>query len=288
MSIRFDSVGEYLTRTTGLVDCNAAYTVAFWVYLSADRNDDSHFWAGGTNVPAAWQNSDWVSTGADGTTLSLGVAAAGVNTSNLGTALSVGVWYHVALVRSSATLITCYLNGVSDITNTRDVSARSATDSEVLGTHNGSIFRLDGRVFALKEWSAALTAAEIKNEMQTVVPRRALNQVAWYPMLPGSGERTRNYKSGGANWTENGTLTDELPPPVSWGGGAMWAPFAASGTFTMSPSGGIVFSGADPFVRGRVFPPAGGVVFNGSMPITFTPVGGAPEIPARGRRGHGL
>lgn len=212
MAVRFDNAADGLLRTTDLLDTDAAYTFMFWVYIATDLNAFSTFWS--TNA-GGYSHSDWIGTDADGTTLQLYSQAGGGGVTNNGSALTVGTWYHIAMVRSSTTALAVYLNGVQDASNTVDVSARTnATRQEfggVVGADPGNI-----RVFDTKAWSAALSIPEIFAEMQSIQPQRLSNLYGWWPHFAGSGERADDYSSNGRDWTEAGTLTDEENAPVAW------------------------------------------------------------------------
>lgn len=212
MAVRFDNIADGLLRTTDLLDTDAAYTFMFWVYITTDRNDFSTFWS--TNA-GGYSHSDWIGTDADGVTLQLYSQAGGGGVTNNGSALTVGTWYHIAMVRTSTTALAVYLNGVSDASNTVDVSARTnATRQEFAGTAGSDPG--DIRIFNSKAWSAALSVPEIFAEMQSNQPQRLSNLYGWWPHFAGSGERADDYSGNGRDWTEAGTLTDEDNAPVAW------------------------------------------------------------------------
>ena len=212
MAVRFDNSADGLLRTTDLLDTDAAYTFMFWVYIASDLNAFSTFW---TTNAGGYSHSDWIGTDADGTTLQLYSQAGGGGVTNNGSALTVGTWYHIAMVRSSTTALAVYLNGVQDASNTVDVSARTnATRQEFAGTAGSDPGNI--RVFDAKAWSAALSIPEIFAEMQNIQPQRLTNLYGWWPFFAGSGERTDDYSGNGRDWTEAGTLTDEDNAPVAW------------------------------------------------------------------------
>lgn len=236
MAIRTSDNGTYLTRTSGLLDPNSLYTRCFWIYISVDSNGFTHFHRIGAidSVGSGdWHSSDHIGTNGDGTTLRLGSVILSTGTWATGTNLAVNTWHHIAVVRRSATLLEAYLNGVLDITNARDITGRIAAVREVVGVAN--VLEHNGRTAAYKAWSAALSADEIKNEMRTYVPLRMANIHSWSPLLAGSSERLRDY-GGGLNWTENGAITDEDNPPITWGGRSLFPQFVAGGGGAISGS----------------------------------------------------
>lgn len=213
MATRFDASGDGLARTTDLLDYNSVYTWMAWIYLVSDLNAVSVFWGFNDGTTG---NLDSVRTAADGTTLRLAVA--NTTTTNVdGTNLSTGVWYHIAVVRESATSAKVYLNGVLNITNTKDITARAALTRMEHGRNNPGGLRSDSRVAAIKGWSTNLSVAEIQNEIYTILPKRIANLYGFWPCFPGATERLRDYSVNARNWTAAGTLSDEEGPPIPWG-----------------------------------------------------------------------
>lgn len=231
MAIRFDASGEYLLRTTGLPPI-ASWTGMGWFYLAADTNQYATCIAFG-DAPGTG-NFYSLGTFTDGLTIA---SWNGVDELT-GTTLSLGVWYHLAITvaGTGAGQYKLYLNGAVDITSDGFASVTAA--QLYVGTDSGNVsaHRLDGGASALKFWDVALTQAEIQQEMLTIRPQRFASLNAWYPCFFGSGERARDYSGLGRNWTENGTLTDEDGPPVSWGA-SVWIPpyFAAAAPALASP-----------------------------------------------------
>lgn len=216
MAIRFDSASDYLSRTANLINYNAAYTVMFWAYITTDRNDYSHFWAAcdqSTEASLDFTNSDFLGTGADGTTFRGGSVIGGTAGYPSGSALSTGTWYNLAARRTSATLWEGLINGAVDISDTTNIGGRAAVAGEFMGKFNGG-FQLDGRVAHYKSWGAALTDAEVRAEMRTAFPIRLENINTSARMFKGTTERLFD-EIHGYNWTANGALTDEDGPFIA-------------------------------------------------------------------------
>lgn len=194
-----------------MLDYNATYTFCGWFYITTDTNDFAVFFT--LNDDAVTTVRDNLATNSDGTTYRIslynGTTAQGVTGTNLSTA----TWYHLAMVRSAANNCRAYLNGVLDITNTLDCTGRVAnTRMEVGAIDSRNEFPLNGRCCALKAWTAALTAAELAQEMVGVSPVRRTNLYAYWPCLS-DGTRALDFSGNGRDWTEVGTLTNEDPPP---------------------------------------------------------------------------
>jgi hypothetical protein len=136
------------------------------------------------------------------------------------TTLTVGTWYHVALVRNGNDR-TLYLNGVVDATYNNANSFTSA--GEAFAGNGLTVF--PGYLSALKQYERALTQDEILQEMRTVLPKSVSNIYNFSPLF----RHTELQNYFGAGWTITGTgLTDD-GPPVSWGTRPLLVPFASAG-----------------------------------------------------------
>jgi hypothetical protein len=210
VAVRIDANADSLIRTASLPNYNSTYTLMGWFMRLADRDDYSTLFYLGTDSASAY---DLATTDVDGTTLALWVSGVAVN----GSTWAQDTWTHVAVVRESPTSLKLYLNGVLDITNTSDAGTGRSASQRLEVAAYGIIQWLNGRVAGIKLWDAGLTLAEVQQEIHTLRPQRLTDLNGWYPCWPGSGERVRDYSGWGRDWTEEGTLTDEDPPPVSYG-----------------------------------------------------------------------
>jgi hypothetical protein len=229
VAVRVNASTDGLSRSTGLLNYNAAYTLMGWFWRVSDRAtyegvlvlDGGAFkydgiWVNGSNVLEMY-------------------ASAGTDVFTTGGTVATGAWHHIAMVRESTTALKLYLNGAqSGSTVTNDVSARSAITGMYSLANGTTTEWLDGRVASLKAWTRALTLSEVQSEQNTIRPRDATSLYGWWTLFPGSGERVRDYSGNGRDWTETGTLTDEDGPPVSYRGPRLWVPqapaVAAGGT----------------------------------------------------------
>lgn len=232
MAVRFDTTSDYLNYTSPF-SYNAAYTFMFYFFIT------------GTGVEfGPWSMSDGSSNNLDalylaGTAMELDVKLADSYLASpvLATAINVTTWYHVAIVRSGAIgagIYTVYVNGSLDTTTAalNQTGRAAATD---LSLNRWAVFTDAGRmrVAYAKAWAVALTAAEVAAEYRAIRP--STPSWGWWPTFPGSAERARDYSGNGRNWTENGTLTDEQEPPVSWGATPLFLPYAAAVATTSMP-----------------------------------------------------
>lgn len=216
MAVRFDAAADRLARTSGLLNTNAAYTASFWIYLTSDLNAYEHVF--GTNINSAANNFEYVGfddNNVGGTLPRLCLLVDnGAYVEVSGSRLALSTWHYIAVIRSSTTNLSLYLNGgtTADVTNTQNVSARTtATRMELgaFGTGNGD--RFDGRIANLKIWNTNLTAQEAADERFTVEPLRKSNLWGWYPLL--SSSDIADWSGNGRDWTAGGTLTTEDHPP---------------------------------------------------------------------------
>lgn len=205
MSVRFDASGDSLTRTVNLPTITA-FSVMGWFQIVTDRNDFTQFIVfGDATGPDIYQ----IGTDSDGTTLN---AYNGVD--NLGSALTVGTWYHLALVCSGvgAGNLKAYLNGVLDIT----AAGASGPGAGKLWVGN-SVFSefLNGSAAAVKIYSASLTAAEVAQEMRQILPVRTANLNGWYPMH-GTTALKADFSGNLNDWTDVSTSFSAESPPIPW------------------------------------------------------------------------
>lgn len=213
MAVRFDANADYLRLSSGIFDYNAGYTIMAWAYPVSNPTAQITLFSVANNG----SNLDRLRSNSGGTTWSAQSIVGGTSVNTNGSSVSYGSWQHWALVRRNASNLDTYVNGVLDATSTQSVSGRSAAAQLDIGNTNSASAYFNGRVFAIKAWNVALTAAEIQEEMRTIRPVRLANLWGWWPGRPGSGERAKDYSGNGRSLTEGGTLTDEDAGPISWG-----------------------------------------------------------------------
>ncbi len=229
MPVRIDASGDYLRRTSGLIDYQSAYTVAFWYSLTV--NSGASYEAiftlsgGGSAYDELFLDASNV----------LKLECSGNSAGTVaGRTLLVDRWYHIVVVRKSTSLMEVYVDGQLDITNTTSVASRNpATPANMSFGTNAFSEWTNGRFANAKAWQAALSRAEIIAESGEFANVRQANIYAWWPMLPGA--RTVDWSGNVRVLTEGGTLTDEAGPlPASvptW-----WLPIAVDAAVTIAPS----------------------------------------------------
>lgn len=205
MSIRFDSATDTMIRSTGLP--TIPLTAMCWVYISVDTNNYQTI----IRVGGASDSSYIMGTLTDGTTFNLWNGSADFN---VGSSLGVGEWHHVAVViaGTGTDQLLGYLDGALNITTAGD----NAVDQLVIGNlSSGEGEPLNGRVAAIKIWSAALSQPEIALEMAQFPPVRLTNINTYTDGIDAANASVNAY---GDSWTVSGALTTESDPPISLGG----------------------------------------------------------------------
>jgi hypothetical protein len=205
VAVRFTADGQDLTRSLSLGSLSA-FTMACWAKISTDRNSFT------TIINVDGGSNEWVvQTTSDGTTL---LATDGNTTTTPNIALTAGVWYYIALTMSSgtATLYVRAHNASSFTTGTGTFTSPISVTTLRLGESVYTAEWLNGCIAAVKIWSAALTAAELGNEMWTYVPHRTTSLAAWYPLLRAE---TTDLSGNGRTLSGSG-FSIEDGPPIPW------------------------------------------------------------------------
>jgi hypothetical protein len=234
MAVRVDASGDYLRRTTGLIDFQQPYTVVFWYSLAVNT---AAGYQGVLTISSGGSSYDELHLDASG---NLALECSGNSPTNItGRLLQADRWQHIAIVRRSQTLMEVYVDGTLDITNTANVSARNpATAANLSFGTNAFSEWTNARFTNAKAWQFALSRAEIIAERTEFSFLRQANIHAWWPMLP--GVRSVDWSGNARPLTEGGTLTDEAGPlPV---GLPLWyLPFAVAGSgVTVTPTAASV------------------------------------------------
>lgn len=197
MAIQLNASSEYLTRTTGLLNYNSPYTFMAYVRINTLSSSDC-VWV---LSDATTSNRDILMLNAtDGTTMALRVTNGGTaTTQNDTTTLETGVWYHLALVRSSTDL-TLYMNGIPALINTRDITSRAAITQMRIGLDQSGSNAATIDVAYARAWASALTQAEIAVEKLSTTAVKASAYGEW-PLTADADDDSGNAR----HWTVSGT-----------------------------------------------------------------------------------
>ena len=239
MAVRFTTAAtNRLSLTSSVIDYNSTYAWGGWIQPVVDTNANSQIFS---ISDATANNADIVLFGADGTTLAIRCVVATLVTEVTGTNVTVGADYYLLVVRESVTSIKLYIGTPTtaltlDITNTRDVTLRLAPTLMRIGASGSNSQRFDGHVSNWKAWTESKTLAEAQLEQFTTIPKSFSNLWGYWPMIATTPERARDYSGNGRNWTEDGTITDEDGPGISFGANVLRrrsiaAPVGGDGVF---------------------------------------------------------
>lgn len=213
MAVRFAGTTDQLSYTGTLPDTTGGITVAFWVYLSVDRNDFSCM----TRLSGAGTSILYLVTDGNGTTVAWFSVAGSIVTSF---DLTVGAWHRIAATHAAGTgtIYTATATGATNVT-TGTITTGTPGDLGIGGRGPGDNDEpFNGRIAGYKLYSAVLTQAEVEQEWQQLTPRRTANLHAWYPLLDATAGGRTDY-SGNARTLGTGAsaATTEDGPPVPWG-----------------------------------------------------------------------
>lgn len=208
-SIRFDAANEYVYREASSPDWNSAYTV-FWrnyhVALEGRQQELFGFYDAGPG-------DEYVITNAsDQIWLLMDGGSGGYDEDTTVGDYTTGVWTDYALVRSSATLLTLYINGVSSLTCTASVSGRGAPVGFIW---SGTTGWMNGRVTTAHIWTVALTSGEITTQRASgpaVVQRGSL----WAEYYLTGASDLADRSGNGRDLITDGGLTTEDGPTLFW------------------------------------------------------------------------
>ncbi len=259
MATRFNAVGDYFLRQSpATLPGIDPFTICMWVNQDNDQNDYATFF-----IIANATSTAYILMQCDNTSNRLNlVTSAGFSQSSTANVFQQGTWRHVAFVHNGTSMI-CYVDGVQEISRTDSTSFTIA--AMAIGSSTTGYF-WDGRIADIKLWTRALSQAEVQVEMSCSVPAFPASLWGWWPVLPGSGERTRDYGGNGRNWTEGGTVTDEARMPASWGGLSPYLFVTTSSGVAIPASASDGLSVGESSSRNKIVPAsaADGLVASGS------------------------
>jgi len=207
MAVRFDLESDAYVKSVGIP--GTTYTWTCWFYVSVYRSN----WQGIIDVGDP--DPSWQYLGIDSSNTTI-IFAWGLNPHISVVASALGVWFRCAVVRNG-TAVTAYAGQVQNAlsSNTATITnGLTPTKLWVGRSANGNEW-FNGRVAALKMWDAALTQAEVENELSQYQPRRTTNLLAFHPFI---GTELTDYSGGGHHQVAGSTATTpEDGPPIPWG-----------------------------------------------------------------------
>ncbi|MCC7208325.1 MAG: hypothetical protein IT323_13540 [Anaerolineae bacterium] len=213
-----------------------AFTWMAWVAMLSDTNN----W----NILVCFSAGDRAQLGTqgDGTTLVL----QDNNNDSAGYAMALSTWTHVCWVHRGDSDNELWVNGslIAD-----SFVQAAPTGNLVVGTWSASDPNYGGSwaVADMKLWSAAISGAEIAQEMYVKRPLRTANLYSWLPTWPGATERIKDYSGNGRDWSVTPTISDVDNPPISWGGVPLFTGNPVSGGTGVTVSAELGLALALPF-----------------------------------------
>ena len=207
--------GDKATRTTSLPS-STAFTACGWAYTTSERS--------------AWQIIAGIEDATSNSTLGMFIGYKNDNVfsifddggvvTNFASRPSVGTYFFWALTCSGTAggTFNGYWANIGDSAFVKANQAGSSFTPAMLIFGNDSFDEwYDGRSGVLKVFSAALSEAELLNEMYTILPKRLNVLNSWHPTFNDTNDNLLDYSGNGRSLTAAGTLTLEDNPPISWG-----------------------------------------------------------------------
>lgn len=208
MAVRLDAANDRLLAASF---SGTAATVLCWVYISNDRNDFSNIWVMYTGTEAGGVTAAGLGSDTDGTSMLLYDSAF---TTLTGPNMTAGTWYCFASVLSGTAWQLYY--GTSAYSLTLVSGTRTSISSPGNFTISHAAEWLDGRVANWKVYTAALSAAEIQNDLAFYSPQRTANLLEFRPFI---NAELVDYSGNARTLTAGaGSTTTEAGPPIKWDG----------------------------------------------------------------------
>ena len=209
MAVRFDAAGENYSASGGLP--GSTYTFTAWVLLAATSLTDN-------NVVYWFTNGSDVFTGIEvRSTLNdlQGYDSATYSFNGLGPlAVSANTWYRCALVvnGANATFYRAAAGSALGSASASDFTTPTTPNEFFLGDDRYDEY-WNGRLAAVKVWTAALTQAEVEHELAQYVPARTANLIRFHPFVKAE---TTDYSGSGNTLSGGSGTSTEDGPPIPW------------------------------------------------------------------------
>ena len=212
MSVNFDSGSEYLHRSSGLLDLTADFTMMFWVReVGVPTTGNLRTLWNRYSVDLDYSQPYFGIFGGPSTDDLIWELYDGTNFIDAPTVLSVtdGQFTHVAVTVASG-VVKFYKNGVQVGSNTTvDFSSMSTAATEYLANDGGGEWSSLDMCF-FRQWTAALSAAEIQQEMVSPTAARTAN--LWVDTPLEVFTDLTDVAGNSRNWAANGTLATNPAP----------------------------------------------------------------------------
>jgi len=216
---------EWFAKDNVTDDYGGAYpvSVALWFYASSDSAADSLFWWGDDTVSNQYIR---ILTRGDlaGDPIQLERANSAFTHIETTSGFTIDTWHHAAVVISSATSATIYLDGGSSATDANNVSYPSSPDNYNLGSrgNNTTLNELSGKMAYTTTWDSALTAGNISDlaggdipttiDSGNIISYWKLDEPgAWFDALDAQGTNLLT-RAGSPGYEDTSHLLDDPGP----------------------------------------------------------------------------
>lgn len=203
MSIRFSGITADAYLGSGGVPTGTAATATFWFYISASTSTFTYL----LQLNSAGGNQAYL--GSDGTGLAL-FASDSTGAGFGGFTATPGTWARAGLIINGANWELLIGDGGQALTSY--TSTKTPISSLTYLALSGPFsFPMNGRLAAVKLWDAALTTAEVQNELAQFAPVRTTNLLRYHPFHVAE---TTDYSGNGNTLTAGATpaATEDDPP----------------------------------------------------------------------------
>lgn len=258
MSVRFAPTTNW-KRTTGLPD-DVGFTACGWARLVTDTNDFASIFS----LDDAGSNYLLIETDADGTSL-LGVGSGATVVAMA--SLTVGTDFFWAVSSSGVTGSQTNFYYRTSTTNALTASAMSGTRTNFTPTglyvgSDGFAEQWNGRIWNVKAWARALTAAELLVESYYARVMYPGSLHLHWPMKGASDQR--DLSGNGRTPTVTSTPTTEDERGLLMPRRRIFLPTSTTQSYSYAASGGLTIAGVAGLNRVRTKEAAGGLVLGGT------------------------
>jgi len=220
MATKFDASGDILKRTTNL-PAPSAFTLCAWVRVVSVRASQYQYFvelANGTTDAGSYLVLGYNNIGAF-------EISTGVSSQSFASNPTTGSWMFVALT-SDGTTLRGYWSHAGSAFVTASITTLSFTSVQLSIGNDSYNEYCDVEIENVYVYDAALTQAELEQQMYRALPVRTANLNIW-SRLQISTDVT-DYSGNGRNWTSGGTLASASGPPLAWGAPVLALPYAAA------------------------------------------------------------
>jgi hypothetical protein len=225
-AVSLDGINDYVSLSTGAaVSQSNTFTIEGWVYWNGTGNGCIYSETVQGNDNPMLSISPRAVDGGGIELVFRDNSLTGLVLQPAAATITANTWVHVAIVRTSATNIKTYINGVlkDDVTFTAPAAWTPTQVNAGIRWRASQDGPFAGKIDELRIWNTARTPAEIKaNMFNKNLSNSAIGLVAYYKMNDGSGTTASNSCTNTPGI--DGTLTNGptwSASPIQFGGNAL-------------------------------------------------------------------